>query len=93
MKYTGRRAEYAVLAHLLAEEVEAYPAIKTNQDDYDITVVRADKSVIRVQVKGTDINTKGTAALMLGYLTFHAQPGSLSSRCCRSTSSKCLLVR
>jgi hypothetical protein len=60
MRYIGKYGEYRVLACLLDEDVEAYPAIKTNQADYDITAVVPSGRVVRVQVKATKLDNKST---------------------------------
>lgn len=60
MKYSGKYGEYRVLAHLLELDVEAYPAIKTNQHDYDITAVLSASQVVRIQVKTTELNNRST---------------------------------
>lgn len=58
--YIGKIGEYRVLSALLERGVEAYPAIKSNQQDYDITaIIRRDK-VVRIQVKTTELNNKST---------------------------------
>ena len=56
MKYIEKHSEYLVLLCLLKENVEAYLAIKSNQDNYDITVVLNNESVKRIQVKSTDLH-------------------------------------
>lgn len=38
MKNIGCFGEYATLSELLRHDIEAYPAISKNQEDYDITV-------------------------------------------------------
>ena len=60
MKYIGRYGEYIVLSSLLKRDVEAYLAIKTNQDDYDITVINSKNKILRIQVKTTELNNKST---------------------------------
>lgn len=60
MEYIGKYAEHLVLAKLLGLGIEAYLAIKSNQDHYDITVITADKRVIRVQVKSTKLENEST---------------------------------
>jgi hypothetical protein len=60
MKYIGKYGEHLVLLHLLKMEIEAYLAIKVNQDDYDLTIITDDQHVIRVQVKSTDLHSTGT---------------------------------
>ena len=60
MKHIGKYGEYRVLARLLANDIEAYPAIKTNQKDYDITAVLSETKIVRIQVKSTELNNKST---------------------------------
>ncbi|ETO03683.1 hypothetical protein RFI_33719 [Reticulomyxa filosa] len=60
MKYIGKYGEYRVLACLLEQDVEVYQAIKTNQADYDLTVVLSPSKVVRIQVKSTELNNKST---------------------------------
>ncbi|MFJ1300668.1 hypothetical protein ACILG0_11920 [Pseudomonadota bacterium AL_CKDN230030165-1A_HGKHYDSX7] len=60
MKHIGKVAEYLVLAELIQRDVEAYSAISFRQPSYDITVIRPDLSVARVQVKGTELQNKST---------------------------------
>lgn len=60
MKYIGRYGEYLVLLKLLERNVESYLAIKSNQEDYDITVVLGSSCVKRVQVKSTKLQNKST---------------------------------
>jgi hypothetical protein len=55
MEYIEKYSEYLVLLYLLKKNVEAYLAIKSNQEDYDITVILNNTSVKRVQVKSTDL--------------------------------------
>lgn len=74
MKYIGKFGESQVLARLLENEVEAYPAIKVNQDSYDITAISLAGRVLRIQVKATELhnkstnNTVGTLARVFDYL-------------------------
>ncbi|ENG7521898.1 hypothetical protein ABVD55_005134 [Vibrio harveyi] len=58
MEYIGKFGEHFVLAQLLKRDVESYLAIKSNQEDYDITVVLKDLTVKRLQVKATDLQNK-----------------------------------
>ena len=58
MNFIGKYGEFAVMLKLLGLEIEAYLAIKSNQDDYDITVIIDNKQVKRVQVKATDLRNK-----------------------------------
>jgi len=60
MKYIGKYGEYCVLACLLEQDIEAYPAIKTNQPDFDITAILESGKVVRIQVKATELNNKST---------------------------------
>ncbi len=60
MKYIGKYGEYIVLSSLLKKDIEAYLAIKTNQDDYDITVINKNGKILRIQVKTTELNNKST---------------------------------
>lgn len=60
MKYSGKLGEYVVLARLLANEIEAYPAIKTNQDSYDLTAILMSNRIVRIQVKTTQLNNLST---------------------------------
>jgi hypothetical protein len=60
MKYIGKYGEYRVLACLLEQDIEAYPAIKTNQPDFDLTAILASGKVVRIQVKSTELNNKST---------------------------------
>jgi len=60
MDYIGKYGEYRVLAKLFELKVEAYLAIKSNQDDFDITVITDDCRVVRVQVKTTTLWSEST---------------------------------
>ncbi len=60
MKYIGKYGEYRVLACLLEQDIEVYPAIKTNQPDFDLTAILASGKVIRIQVKSTELNNRST---------------------------------
>lgn len=55
MEYIEKHSEYLVLLQLLRNNVEAYLAIKSNQDNYDLTVILNNSSVKRIQVKSTDL--------------------------------------
>ena len=55
MKNIGCFGEYATLSELLRHDIEAYPAISKNQEDYDITVVVNISKVVRLQVKTTKL--------------------------------------
>ena len=57
--YRGNWGGVAIL-NLLQRNIESYMAIKTNQQDYDITVVLNETCVKRVQVKATDLQNKNT---------------------------------
>ena len=60
MKFIGKYGEYLVLLNLLQRDIEAYLAIKPNQEDYDITVVLNKTLVKRIQVKSTELQNKST---------------------------------
>lgn len=60
MKFIGKFGEYLVLTRLLENEVEAYPAIKVNQDSYDLTAISNSGRIIRIQVKATELHNKST---------------------------------
>lgn len=60
MKYIGKFGEYQVLTQLLARDIEAYHAIKLNQDSYDITAILESGKVVRLQVKATELDNKST---------------------------------
>ena len=60
MKYPGKYGEYLVLLNLLKRNLEAYLAIKANQDDYDITLVLNESCVKRIQVKTTEVQNRAT---------------------------------
>jgi hypothetical protein len=60
MKFVGKYGEYRVLACLLEQDIEAYPAIKTNQPDFDLTAILASGKVVRIQVKATELKNKST---------------------------------
>lgn len=60
MEHSGKVAEYLVLAELIRKDVEAYSAISFRQPHYDITVVRPDRTVARVQVKATELQNGST---------------------------------
>lgn len=60
MLNSGKYGEFLVLAELLKRDNEAYQAVKINQEDYDITVVRSVTDVIRIQVKTTDLQNSST---------------------------------
>lgn len=58
MQHSDKVAEYLVLAALIQRDVEAYSAISFRQEDYDITVVRSDRTIVRVQVKATELQNR-----------------------------------
>ncbi|MDF8362571.1 hypothetical protein [Achromobacter anxifer] len=60
MKFIGKFGEYLALTRLLENEVEAYPAIKANQDSYDLTAIAASGRIVRIQVKTTGLHNKST---------------------------------
>ncbi len=60
MKFIGKYGEHAVMLNLLKLNIEAYLAIKSNQEDYDITVVINNSNVKRIQVKSTILQNKNT---------------------------------
>ena len=60
MKFIAKFGEHLVLTRLLQNEVEAYPAIKVNQDSYDLTAISRYRRVIRIQVKATELNNRST---------------------------------
>jgi len=60
IQHIGKVAEYLVLAELIRKDVEAYSAISFRQEHYDITVVRPDRTISRVQVKATELRNKST---------------------------------
>lgn len=60
MRFIGKYGEHVVLARLLAHDIECYPALKHNQDSYDITAIVASGRVVRVQVKATNLQSAST---------------------------------
>ena len=60
MEYIGKYGEHLVILNLLQQNIEAYMAIKSNQEDYDITVILSSLSVKRIQVKATNLQNKNT---------------------------------
>jgi hypothetical protein len=60
LPYIGKIGEYRVLAALLEQGIEAYPAIRSNQEDYDITAIPRNDRVVRIQVKTTELNNRST---------------------------------
>ena len=60
MKFIGKYGEHAVMLKLLSSGVEAYLAIKSNQEDYDITAIIDGVRVKRIQVKSTVLENKNT---------------------------------
>lgn len=60
IQHIGKIAEYFVLAELILKNIEAYPAISSHQEHYDITAIRPDRTISRIQVKATELNNKST---------------------------------
>jgi len=60
LEYIGKFGEHLVLLNLLQRDIESYMAIKSNQEDYDITVVLNKSCVKRIQVKATELQNKNT---------------------------------
>jgi hypothetical protein len=60
MKFIGKFGEYLALTRLLQNEIEAYPAIKVNQDSYDLTAISKTGKIVRIQVKATELHNKST---------------------------------
>lgn len=60
LNYIGKYGEYIVLSELLRKNIEAYQAIKNNQNDYDITAIINNKKIVRIQVKTTTLENKST---------------------------------
>src|SRR3546814_13367782 len=60
VKFIGKFGEYLALSRLLERGIEAYPAIKANQDSYDLTAIAASGKILRIQVKSTDLRNKST---------------------------------
>lgn len=60
MKFIGKFGEYLALTRMLENEIEAYPAIKVNQDSYDLTAIAKSGRIVRIQVKTTELNNKST---------------------------------
>ena len=87
MKFIGKFGEYVVLTRLLENDVEAYPAIKVNQDSYDLTAISASKRIVRIQVKATKLrnqstnNTVGALAREFDFLVIVVVLGQNSSEC------------
>ena len=71
MQFLGKYGEYLTMASLLENDIEAYPAIKHNQDCYDITAIVPSGDVARIQVKTRSLvngSTNGTVgAVRLGH--------------------------
>lgn len=59
-KFIGKFGEYIALSRLLANEIEAYPAIRSNQVDYDITAITQAGRVVRIEVKSTELHNAST---------------------------------
>ncbi len=67
---SGTLAEHHVMLELLKNNIEAYFALKKNQEDYDITAIINEK-IIRIQVKSTQLNNKCTNnTVKIGNLLF-----------------------
>jgi len=60
MKFIGKYGEYLALTRLLEHEVEAYSAIKVNQDSYDLTAIAKSGRIVRIQVKATELHNRST---------------------------------
>lgn len=60
MRFIGKFGEYLALTRLLENEVEAYPAVKVNQDSYDLTAISKSGRIVRIQVKTTKLHNKST---------------------------------
>jgi len=60
MKSIGKYGEYRVLASLLERDVEIYQAINITQPDFDLTAILKNKSIVRIQVKSTELHNKAT---------------------------------
>ncbi|WP_157158271.1 hypothetical protein [Delftia sp. Cs1-4] len=60
MRFIGKFGEYLALTRLLENDIEAYPAIKANQDSYDLTAISLSGRIVRIQVKTTDLHNKST---------------------------------
>lgn len=60
MEYIGKYGEYLTMLNLLQRDIESYLAIKSNQENYDITVVLNASCVKRVQVKSTNLQNENT---------------------------------
>ena len=60
MKFSGKFGEYVALTRMLENEIEAYPAIKVNQDSYDLTAIPASGRVLRIQVKTVELGNQST---------------------------------
>lgn len=73
-KFIGKFGEYIALSRLLAHEIEAYPAIKVNQANCDLTAITKAGRVVRIEVKSTDLlnastnNTIGALAKTFDFL-------------------------
>lgn len=60
MKFIGKYGEHLIMLNLLKRDIEAYLAIKANQENYDITVVLNERCVKRIQVKSTELQSTTT---------------------------------
>jgi hypothetical protein len=60
IKNIGKVAEHLVLAELILRDLEAYSALSFRQENYDVTMIRKDQTICRIQVKATDLQNKST---------------------------------
>ncbi len=87
MKFIGKFGEYLALTRLLERGIEAYPAIKVNQDSYDLTALAESGKIVRIQVKATDLrnkstnNTVGALARTFDFLVVVAVHGDSAADC------------
>lgn len=58
--YIGKFGEYTALSRLLINDIEAYPAIKVNQQNYDLTAITKQGQVVRIEVKATELDNATT---------------------------------
>lgn len=99
MKFIGKYGEYLVLSRLLENEIEAYPAIKVNQDSYDLTAIPNSGKVLRIQVKATKLhnkstnNTIGTLAKEFDFLVIVITHGERKSDCYVLTQDEAHSIR
>lgn len=59
-QYIGKFGEYTALSRLLINDIEAYPAIKVNQQNYDLTAITKQGRVVRIEVKSTELHNSAT---------------------------------